>query len=112
MWRAVLTFLLKFVLARLGEDLEASERAAVADYEARRSELDKREEAAGIELARVEQQIREYNTEREKLRIETVQLNNLLKGQRQRLNDANEKYKNDSDRLASGSDADVLRSTL
>lgn len=112
MWRAVLTFLLKFILARLGEDLEASERAAVADYEARRSELDKREEAAGIELARIEQQIREYNTAREKLRIEAVQLDNLLKRQQQRLNHVNEKYKTDSGQLASSSDADVLRSEI
>ncbi|MCC6452056.1 MAG: hypothetical protein IT171_04140 [Acidobacteria bacterium] len=112
MWRAVLTFLLKFILARLGEDLEASERAAVADYEARRSELDKREEAAGIELARIEQQIREYNTAREKLRIEAVQLDNLLKRQQQSLHDVNEKHKTDSGQLASSSDTDVLRSEI
>lgn len=112
MWRAVLIWLLRFVLARLGEDLDASERAAVADYEARRLELDQKEAAAGIELARVEQQIREYNTAREKLRIEAAQLDNLLNRQRQRLNDVNEKHKTDSDQLASHSDADVLRSDI
>lgn len=112
MWRAVLTFLLNFVLARLGEDLDASERAAVADYVARRRELDQTEEAAGIALARIEQEIREIEYERKALVAKADTAKVALDELQGRIDEINKKHEKALSDLNARSDADVLRSEI
>lgn len=112
MFKAVLVWLLKFSLERLGHDLDAEARAQLDEYNRKRAAVEATEEAAAIELGRIEQQVREL----EQLRVDSMAkiefTESVIEAQEMRLTQLDEKRKSNLDALARLSDDDLLRTDL
>ncbi|HQZ81635.1 MAG TPA: hypothetical protein PLR83_00315 [Pyrinomonadaceae bacterium] len=110
MWRPLLSWLLKFVLARLGEDLDESERTAVAEYEAKRQAVLDELAAGERDLATITATLFQNAARRRALAAEIDTAATQLDLMSKKLEKINETRKTVMSDLAARSDDDMLRS--
>lgn len=112
MWKPFLTWLLKFALDRLGTDIDAESEKMLADYEARRAEVEKARNEAEISLGRIEHERLALVAKRVKNSSEIEFLQQQIQiqdEQLRRLNDEKNKKLNDIGNL---SDDAILHTEL
>lgn len=85
MRQKILVLMLKFALARLGENLAADEQLLVAYYNRRRAEVEKTEDAAAIELGKIETRINQLDAERRNNILEIEFLESEIKNQDEKI---------------------------
>lgn len=112
MWQKILIWLLQFTISALGENLDADTQAKVDDYNRRKTELDKIESDAAVELGKIETQIAQLDTQRTQNNDEIIWLESEIEAQDAKIRRINDDKNSKLADLHNLDDDAVLRGAL